>query len=355
MRKCIAMLLSLLLVVSLTACGAKPDYAVKYHVKINPEFDVYADEDLTVLWVEAVNEDAEAVLSNIQVEGISVADAFSVITEEAKAEGFMTEEKGNTVEITIDEIDEKVLDVCPVCGGGGTLTCWYCGGTANRKCACENGLDECGHCHGTGEIDCDCDGGVEVCADCGGEGWKVCDQCGGTGKLENTCFNCGGTGNCPDCGGRGYVIVTAGDTGNVVYNADGTPETGGCEGCHSTGICQVCSNNPFCPACCEHKGPDGTIRNPGGIPGRDQCSACGGDGISECPYCEGIGSFRCEDCGGSGQSTCGFCGGSTYVPCGCELNGRRWCPCCWGSGVDGTGMENYNYALSPEENMFGAN
>ena len=90
MRKFIALLSAFLLIVSLTACGAKPDYAVKYHVKINPEFDVYADEDLNVLWVEAVNEDAEAVLSNIQVEGISVADAFNVITEEAKAEGFMT-------------------------------------------------------------------------------------------------------------------------------------------------------------------------------------------------------------------------------------------------------------------------
>ena len=222
MRKIAALFLSVLLIASLTACGAKQEYAVKYHVKINPEFEVYADENLNVLRVDAVNEDAEAVLANINVEGVPVANAFNIITEEAKNEGFMTEEKGNTVEITIDEIDEKTLAVCPVCGGGGTLTCWDCDGTAKRKCPCENGLDECGHCHGTGAIDCDCDGGFQVCTDCGGEGWKACDQCGGAGKLENTCFNCGGTGNCPDCGGRGYVIVTAGDTGNVVYNADGT-------------------------------------------------------------------------------------------------------------------------------------
>lgn len=366
MKKLTALLLSLFLIFSLSACAGtqepaepelsqeepeKPAYAVKYHVKINPELDVYADENLNVLWVEAVNADAEALLANVRLEGLPVSEAFSVITEEAKAEGFLTEEKGNTVQITVDELVETAFsyEVCPICGGGGKLVCWDCGGTTLIPCGCDHGRVECYTCHGAGNRSCECGGEPVVCEDCGGEGHVVCDQCGGAGTLTNTCKNCGGTGRCPDCGGRGYVIVTAGDTGNIVYKADGTPETGSCQGCHSTGICQVCSNNPFCPACCEHVGPDGDIRNPGATPGIVTCRSCSGSGTTVCGECGGRGDFPCEDCGGSGSTVCPYCNGGGPSPCGCD-GGYVWCPCCWGSGVKGSGIENYDYSLSPQEN-----
>ena len=401
MKKFTAGLLLLCLLVSLAACGrthAPTEYAVKYHVKINPEFDIYADSELNVLYIEAKNKDAKAVLSRVQAEGKPVAAALSAITEEAKEEGFLTVEKGNTVEMTIDEIDEETFSVCPVCGGGGTVACWDCDRAGKLDCHCDDGIELCHGCNGAKARVCEScggegavssapgdaaesrtdpapadDGGTHLCPDCGGEGWVACEQCGGTGQTPNNCPQCGGTGNCPDCGGTGYVIVTAGDTGAVVYKEDGTPETGRCQPCHGTGLCQRCDKRPGCPGCCEHHAPDGTIRNPGGIPGKTRCNSCGGSGLAEipafaepaedtertesgtsaeCPDCHGAGSIPCGDCGGTGRQVCIDCGGAGYHICGCELNGYRWCPCCWGSGVDGTGYENYDYSLTPEQNFY---
>ncbi len=333
---------------SATVEGEKLNYAIKYNLKINPEFEIYADEELNVLAALPLNEDAEAVLQNLELEGISVTDAVNSITEESKVRGFMTEEKENTVLLTIEEKAEDI-ETCHLCSGSGTVLCWDCSGTAHVDCGICEGAGEtiCVTCRGSGTRICEgCLGNPYACPECAGAGWITCRNCGGTGFIDNNCFNCGGTGKCPDCGGSGSVVVTAGDTGNVVYISPGVPEMGGCQGCHGTGICQVCSDTPFCPSCTEHWSADGIHRNPGGIPGKDRCPICEG-GFYLCLECRGE-TLSCVDCEGRGKDPCVGCHGSGKLPCGCELNGYRWCPCCWGSGVEGTGDPNYDPSMTAE-------
>lgn len=155
MRKLLTIILMLCMAL-LTACGtsSKVAYSVKYNLKINPEFEVYADEDLKVTKSEALNEDGETLLSNLDVTGMNVSEVFSAIIEEAKAEGFMTEEKGNTVNITMEDYDEDIIEVCPVCGDCGTVECWTCHGDYKYECTGCHGdvIVTCEECHGLGLV-----------------------------------------------------------------------------------------------------------------------------------------------------------------------------------------------------------
>jgi len=273
MKKILMSILALLLVVSFVGCSAtnatvsdEADTAsvegVLYNLKINPEFEIKADNNLVVTEVIAKNTDAESVLAAVNVVGLSVAEAFDALTNEAKNQGFMTEEKGNTVNITILEKDDETLPTCSVCGGCGTVVCV--------------------NCHGTG-IGCRCDW-------CNGEGVKH------NGGASLDCWLCHGTGVCPECGGSGQIVVTNGEDGGVVYTAPGVAEMGVCSICWGTGGCDNCHGS------------------------------------------YGAGDVQCDGCNGTG-----------YLHCNDDLNGYSWCPCCWGSGIEGTGDPTYTSYYTPAD------
>ena len=314
MKKGIAILLTLFMLLPLFACSSDTEKqlsagssdtdihlkgSVVYSVKINPEFEIAANDDLTVTDVMARNSDAESVLSKINIIGLKVNDAFNTLAEEAKKQGFLTEESGNTVVITILDKDEKKLPTCHLCGGCGTVKCDECHGTGI--------LDRCVLCNGKGYFHCD------VCND---TGFVPCDVCDGSGTLTKPapdCWACHGSGVCYFCGGTGYIVVTAGDTGNVVYKADGTPETDVCVFCKGVKYCVNCMNKP-CYRCNNQDNADK-------YPGQTVCTAHNTDFA--------LGS-KCPDCNGAG-----------VIYCGDSFNGYNWCPCCWGSGIEGTGDPNY--------------
>ena len=307
MKKGIAILLTLLMLFSLSACSSDAGEHLKgsivYSMKINPEFEIAADDDLIVTDVIAKNPDAESVLSNVSIIGFGVNEAFGILIDEAKTQGFMTDENGNTVSITIVKKDEKKLPTCHLCGGCGTVECDECHGTGI--------LDSCVLCGGKGYFHCD------VCNDTGfvPRESAPCEQCGGSGyttEPADGCWACHGSGVCYFCGGAGYVLVTAGDTGNVVYNADGTPETDVCVYCKGVKYCVNCMNRP-----CNRCNPDGNGTKTDMV----ECTAHNTDFA--------LGS-KCPDCHGAG-----------VIYCGDSFNGYNWCPCCWGSGIEGTGDPNY--------------
>jgi len=243
---------------------------VVYNLKINPEFEIKADDSLIVTEVAAKNDDAEGVLAAVNVIGRSVTEAFELLTDEAKNQGFLTDEKGNTVNIIILEKDDEKFPTCSVCGGCGTVVCKDC--------------------HGTG-IACLCDW-------CKGSGVKP-DE-GGDDSWE--CWLCHGTGICPECGGTGQIVVTNGEDGGIVYAEPGVPEMGMCSICWGTGGCDNCHGSSVAVS-----DPD--------------------DGDNTCEGCSGVGYLHCSD----------------------DLNGYSWCPCCWGSGVEGTGDPDYQSYYTPSE------
>jgi len=275
MKKLSISILVLLLAMAFVGCSSNPtasdegntatDNCILYNLKINPEFEIKADDNLIVTEVVAKNDDAKSVLEAVDVTGLNVTEAFEQLTNEAKNQGFMTEENGNTVNITILEKDDDAHPTCPVCEGCGTVVCKDC--------------------HGTG-IAC------------------LCDRCKATGLKNNggaaspECWLCHGTGVCPECGGSGQVVVTNGEDGGVVYSAPGVPEMGMCSVCWGTGGCDNCH-----------------------------------------------GSYSADD----GDNKCEGCKGTGYLHCNDDLNGYSWCPCCWGSGIEGTGDPDYLSYYTPSE------
>ena len=117
-------LLSILLVLafactafaSCTALAEKgaPKGALTYiGLRINPEIEMVTDESGVVVSANAVNEDGEVVLSEVELEGMTAEDATVEFTETAVDLGFMDPENGkDTVYIDVNsenaEVAEKV-------------------------------------------------------------------------------------------------------------------------------------------------------------------------------------------------------------------------------------------------------
>ncbi len=223
------------------------DYAVMITLAINPEFQLYLDEENVVLACVPVNDDAKDLLNEIAEEltGKAADEAIEAIVSGSVDQGYLTEEKQNSVSIEMTEVkvetyqvqesltllettakavmEENAItnpvetsisadvqeivtsQVCPDCGGTG-FTCPNCGGHEWEKCVCCKGtgyqtctncrgskVQKCPGCKGTGD-----DGHGAVCTYCGGTGGSTCEVCGGAGGYN--CSRCYGfTYACPKC------------------------------------------------------------------------------------------------------------------------------------------------------------
>ena len=127
MKKIIALMLVFTLAFTLFACGGKnetPDtdqsgpsaeepfvkpenYAAVLVISINPQFQLYLDENNGVLAVEPINEDAKSFSDSIAFEGQSVEAVMGTIVEKANENGFINENA--TVDIAIGEQGELSL------------------------------------------------------------------------------------------------------------------------------------------------------------------------------------------------------------------------------------------------------
>ena len=122
-------------------------YAVVIHVKINPEFNIYLDQDENVVALECLNADAKDAYGKKSFAGKSLDETLqtkmdSVVTEAAK-------EQDITVTTAMDMSEEV------------------------RMAQKEAGLikQACSNCNGTGDCpDCPVCGGSFKCVVCGGSG-----------------------------------------------------------------------------------------------------------------------------------------------------------------------------------------
>ena len=104
-------------------------------MRINPEIEMVADENGTVVAVNPVNEDGEVVLTDTELVGMSVEDAGTAFTEAATELGYIdTQSEDNTVYVDVlgenEEIEqqmeaklsEKITHFFPNKGIGGKVS-----------------------------------------------------------------------------------------------------------------------------------------------------------------------------------------------------------------------------------------
>ncbi len=117
MKKILAILLAVVLIFSLAACGknneasssapvgtdfVKPEnYAVALLVSINPQFTIYLDVTGEVLAVDFLNEDAKAIEADVSVSNVTIDDVIKNIISAAQQHGYFA---------TDPKIDIKVID-----------------------------------------------------------------------------------------------------------------------------------------------------------------------------------------------------------------------------------------------------
>lgn len=91
MKKLISILLVVALAcIALASCGNAESEGTAYiSLRINPEIELIADDDGMVLYANAVNEDGEVVLSTVELEGLSVAEASAAFTDKAIELGYL--------------------------------------------------------------------------------------------------------------------------------------------------------------------------------------------------------------------------------------------------------------------------
>ena len=119
MKKLLAAIMALLLVLGLTACGKddvktgagfeKPEnYASVILVTINPQFRLYLDAEGAVLAVEPANDDAKSIAESITVQKGSLDKVIDGIVTAANDGGFI-KNKEATVNLSVVEVkDNKV-------------------------------------------------------------------------------------------------------------------------------------------------------------------------------------------------------------------------------------------------------
>ena len=130
MKKIFTLIIALLLVSSLAACGKQPattpepstsavtgfvqpdNYVSVLVVSINPQFRLYLDADGMVLAAEPMNEDAKAMEEKLAVTNKNVQDAIKNLVTAAKDQGFVKEDAKISLQLTESknpEIDSNTL------------------------------------------------------------------------------------------------------------------------------------------------------------------------------------------------------------------------------------------------------
>ena len=122
MLKMISMMTAAVLAATaLTACGTTPaqkvadedtDGALTYiSMRINPEIEVVANEDGEIVSVNAINEDGEVVLSEVDLVGQTVAEAGETFTEVATELGYLdADSEDATVYIDAEGENEELSE-----------------------------------------------------------------------------------------------------------------------------------------------------------------------------------------------------------------------------------------------------
>lgn len=258
----LAMVMVIVMSIGMTGCAKEqiPDYAAKVQVTINPDMELYVDENYMVVHVEYLNEDAKTAYSDLKLTDEALDATLNKIVTGAVEKGYLTEGKTISVDVTectesvsaqdlttqVEEALEQAVNeqaltaTLQVMMEGeeqqsrelgtqateATTTESQTESTTEEPTTTENPREICSNCNGTGECP-DCDGGRMTCPACGGDGLEECGNCFGTGLDHgntctfcnggkvHTCTHCGGVGtamDCPVCGGS-FQCVVCGGTG----------------------------------------------------------------------------------------------------------------------------------------------
>lgn len=78
------------------------DYASVVVLQINPEFKIYLDATQHILKVEPQNKDAEDVMNDLSVDGLSMTEDLGNILEETVSKGYLVD--GKNISLTISEV-----------------------------------------------------------------------------------------------------------------------------------------------------------------------------------------------------------------------------------------------------------
>lgn len=239
-------------------------FMAKVHVKINPEVDLWIDENGTIIDVDTNNPDGRRVLNQLTIDeisliGKSLTEGIEIFVGTSIAEGFLND--GGKVTVEVDEIriqyEDRVKDILDDADKGVTKACKDSGIGATydadptnyhvRDDRHDNSDDH--HDGGHDNSDDHHDGGEPS-----GDGDRECDLCFGTGIENGKCGRCDGDGIleaedieqiCGTCHGKKQRLVVAGDGSSsyyatcdtckgkgVTYHHDDARE---CDECHGTG------------------------------------------------------------------------------------------------------------------------
>lgn len=128
MKKRISMILALLLMLGLCACDSESGInspapnggnnsgetaqskTITVYVTINPEFSLTLDGKMTILAVEAVNEDAETLFAELDVTGKSYDEGMCLVLNAAYDQGFLKDGGQVTFTVNMDDLSTEVND-----------------------------------------------------------------------------------------------------------------------------------------------------------------------------------------------------------------------------------------------------
>lgn len=260
--------------------------AMVLHITINPELNLFADKDGTILSVEYVNDDAKDAFSDIELAGRNVTDAVKQVVSTSVEKGYLKDGKQITVEMAKGEAAEA--ETLPA-GLSEQIAASVQEALAEEEITVQLALSVEGEKQPTVEIKPEnaaeestgsqTDESAQVTESQAAEP-KASEAQPEEPKAANPCKTCGGIGKCDECKGDGYR---------------GSGYTVSCPRCHGS-LTETCI---YCDASGNSKKHEGTCDFPN----------CMGAHVYACTICNGGSTpVVCESCGGSGN--CSSCGGT---------------------------------------------
>ncbi len=123
MKKLLAIILAIIMVLGLTSCGitrylqpkketdfTKPDnYSIVINLLINLEFNFYLDSDNNVLAVEGLDSGAKMIIDELALNGLDFYDAVKEVFSKLHDEGYIA--NNLSIKVTVVEIKDPTIDV----------------------------------------------------------------------------------------------------------------------------------------------------------------------------------------------------------------------------------------------------